>query len=226
MPNQVGTPIAGNTPAAYTNPSATADYLQSPLNNTGYAVQASSPGAPGIASVDTESQKATYGYATTSFTPPATPTDVLEIAGFAGGVTRIKRIAVYGLCTANANASGVVQLIRRSTADNGTVSTTLTMVKHDFNDPGASSTVKLWSQTVTQGTTTGIMHAQRFTYGCTIAPSTSAVGAVWDFTNRNDKGIVLRGTTDSLTVNLAGATLPTGGTIDLDILFTEETSAY
>lgn len=215
--------LNASIPAAYLGLPLQIEYIFNPINGS-YYPQVSAQGAPGVQAMDTESQKATYAYATSSFTPPATPTDVLEIIGAANTVTRIKRISVFGLATANANASGPVQLIRRSTIDTGTVSTTLTVVKHDFADGAALSTVKLWSQLVTQGTTTGVAHTQRLTYGQTIAPSTSAAGVIWDFTTRNEKAFILRGTTDSLVINLAGATLPTGATLDIDILFTEEPS--
>lgn len=185
------------------------------------ANQLGAPGAPGIDAVETETQKATYAYATASLTVAATPTDILTIAGSASVVTRVKRIAVYGISTAPGTLP--IALIRRSAANVGGTSTSPTVLKHDINDATASSTVQLYTANATTlGATTGTIHNGILVTGSTVGVTTSGQFLVWDFTTRNDKALVLRGATDVLAINGNGATVPGGGSFTFDIEFTEE----
>lgn len=215
----IGTPssVAG-PPGAYGQPVLSG--VTSPVSGA-FAAQSSAPGAPGVTNADIESQKYSYSYATASFTAAATPTDILEIIGNPGVVTRIKNVQITALCTAAANSIGPVQIIRRSVNNTGSGSTTVTPMKRDFSDPAASSTVKFWTTNPTQGATTGVMQAQLLAYG-NVTVTTGLNEVFWDFSVRNDKAIVLRGATDSVTLNLAGATLPTGASFTFEVAFTEE----
>lgn len=187
----------------------------------GIAVQLSAPGAPGINAVETESQKATYAYATASFTLAATPTDILTLAGSASVVTRIKRISVFGISTAPGTLP--ISIVRRSTANSGGTSTSPTIMKHDISSATASTVVQLYTaNTTTLGTTTGIIHNGRIVTASTVGVTTSGQALVWDFTVRNDEALVLRGAADIIAINGNGATVPGGGSFDLDVEFTEE----
>jgi hypothetical protein len=47
---------------------------------------------------------------------------------------------------------------------------------------------------------------------------------VWDFSTRQDKALILRGTTDFIAINGNGATVPAGGAIDYEIEIEEDNS--
>ena len=62
------------------------------------------------------------------------------------------------------------------------------------------------------------MHAQTLNLGAAGA----AGSIVWDFTNRNEKAIVLRGVARNLSLNWGGAAVPSGTVCSIDISFSEE----
>ena len=47
---------------------------------------------------------------------------------------------------------------------------------------------------------------------------------VWEFATRQDKAVLLRGVSDFLYINLGGAAVPAGGTIDYEIEIEEDAS--
>ena len=47
---------------------------------------------------------------------------------------------------------------------------------------------------------------------------------VWDFATRQDKAMILRGSTDYLMINLNGAAIPSGGVFDFEIETEEDNS--
>lgn len=194
--------------------------LVSPVNGA-IASSLGAPGIPGVSAVETESQKPTYSYATSGFTVASTPSDILTIAGSASVTARIKRIAISG--TSTAPGTMVFALTRRSTANSGGTSTSPTILKHDISSPAAASVVQLYTaNTTTLGTTTGIVHNARVLTASTVGVTTSGRSVVWDFTNRNEEALVLRGAADIIAINGGGATVPGSGSFDFDILWTEE----
>lgn len=169
-------------------------------------------------SVATEGVRATYCYASQANTPAATPTDIFKIAGSATKVIRITRIAIGGIATTAGYLK--IALVRRSTAGSGGTSTTVIGGKHDTNDPTASATLTLFTANPTVGTAVATLHNGRVFLP--LVTATGSAGLVWDFTQRNEEGIVLRGTTDILAINGVGDTVPSGGVLDLDITWLEE----
>lgn len=188
---------------------------RSPVSGNG-AVALSSPGAPGIQAVDTESQKATYSYATASITPAATPTELFNISGATGKVIRIKKIAMDLSSTVSGKIN--VALIKRSTAASGGTSASGTVNKFDSNDVTASASILSFTANPTVGTTVSI--AEAFALPSGAAP----VAVVRDYSTRNDESMVLRAG-EYLGVNGLGSALPNADArINFTIEWTEESS--
>ena len=184
-------------------------------NQTGSPVIGTARAATAIS---TEGVRATYSYSSQANTPAATPTDIFKIAGSATKTIRITRIAIGGI----AGTAGwlKIALVRRSTAGSGGTATNPTAMKHDTNDPAATATLTLYTANPTVGTAVGTLHASRVFLP--LVTVTSAPQTVWEFTHRNEEGIVLRGTTDILCINGVGDTVPASGVLDIDVTWIEE----
>jgi len=172
-----------------------------------------------------EHRKPTFRYAGT-FTPVATPTDVIMIKGSATKTLRVKRIALGGVATSNGNMPA--QLIRRSTqfTTQGTaVFNAVTAGGYDTSDAAATGAVAtIGTANITSlGTAVGGSLGQGRLFLSTTSTGTPSP-LVWDFATRQDKPIILRGVSDFLFVNLVGAAVPAGGVIDYEIQIEEDAS--
>lgn len=187
----------------------------SPVSNTGNAGY-STPGAPGVQAVATESLKATYSYATASITPAATPTELFNISGAAGKVIRIKKIAMDLSSTVSGKIN--VALIKRSSAASGGTSASGTVNKFDSADVTASASILSFTANPTVGTTVSI--AEVFALPSGAAP----VAVVRDYSTRNDESMVLRAG-EYLGINGLGSALPNADArINCTIEWTEESA--
>ena len=198
--------------------------LQDPVTGT-FFNELGAPGAPGIQLSSVDGVKATYRAAILAFTPVATPTDVLVMQGSASRTVRLKRLVVQGAATASGNMP--CQILRRSSAGTlgSAVLTALTAAKHDINDPAPTATVSTvgTANLTTLGQSAGVLGAGRIQL--TAAGSGTVINPLdWEFSTRSDKALVLRGASDFLCVNLNGAAVPAGGTIDIEIEWEEDNS--
>jgi hypothetical protein len=171
-----------------------------------------------------EHRKPTFKYAGT-FTPVATPTDVLMIKGSATTTLRIKRIALGGVATANGNM--LATLLRRSTqyTTQGTaVFNTVTAGKMDPSDASATGVVStIGTANLTSVGTLVANLGQSRLFMPTTATGTPAP-LVWEFATRQDKALIVRGVSDFIFLNLNGGAVPAGGVIDYDIEIEEDAS--
>jgi hypothetical protein len=161
----------------------------------------------------------TYKYSSLGNTPAATPTDLFTIAGAAGKTIRITKIVIGGAATTAGQLNPLI--IRRSVVDTGGTSTNPAAQSRDINNVAAAATLTLYTVSPTGlGTTVGTLDS------CRLYLQVAATGApdVCAFTYgvNDDQLLVLRGATDVLALNFAGATVPTAGTIDIDVEWTEE----
>lgn len=183
------------------------------------------PGTTGVAAVNSEGIKSTYRYSVTAITPVATPTDFLLIQGSATMTGRIKSIRIDGKCTTTAGKI-IVQLLRRSTAGTigSAVLTPISPMKHDPSDSVPTLTVS-YVQTANYGTP-GTLVAQGGVRRLflNLDASGASTPAVWEFADKQDKPIFVRGTSDYLWINLAGSTLPTATVLDLECEIEEDIS--
>lgn len=194
-------------------------------------VPAGGSSAPGSSArlMSSDGYKATYRYCNApgsggqGTAPVATPTDFIQIVGSATMTGRIKRIALWGISTAA--GSMLANLVRRSTIGTigSAVVTGITGGKHDPNDAAPSVTVGTigTANWTTPGTAAGQLGAQILTFSNAGAVSRPCI---WDFSNRMDKALILRGVSDWIYVNLNGDTLPTGGKITFEIEIEEDNS--
>jgi hypothetical protein len=158
----------------------------------------------------------------------AAPTDVIIIQGSATKTVRVKKVKVYGQATAQ--GSMPVLLVRRSTAGTlgSAVLTAVTANKHDTNDATATAVVSTvgTANITTPGTLVGVaLEAGRLGMPA-LATGTAGDGQalLWDYATRSDKALVLRGTSDYLAINFAGAAIPAGGVVDFVIEAEEDNS--
>ena len=185
------------------------------FNGTTYDRQRSAVGTVGIPSSNTEGTKASYSIAG-AVTLAATPSDVVIINGSGTKTVRVLRVEVSIGATAAGFAD--VVLIKRSAANTAGASTTPTPVPNDANDAAATSVVTVYTGNPTPGAAVGNVRWVKM--GVTAADQ--VVTQLWNFTQNNDKAIVLRGTAQGLAINLNGDALLTGEVFSYSIEWTEE----
>lgn len=191
------------------------------FNGTTMDRQRSAAGTTGVAAANTEGTKATYSYSSISNTPAAAATDILTITGSGSKTVRITKIVVTGNATAQAAFS--MLLVRRSTADSGGTSSTPAALKYDTSDGAATAVVTLYTANpASLGTTVGTVKAFRVPLVINTFAAPGIQTVVFDFTTRNEKGLVLRGTSDILAINGNAGTISAGGVLDFDVTWTEE----
>lgn len=183
--------------------------------------------------VTSEGGIATYRYCKLGFAPVATPTDWLIIQGSATRTCRIKFIKFTGVATANGTMP--VQLIRRSTAGTpgSAILTAIPAALHDIGDatnpadPAATATVSTvgtanYTTVGTQNPTNGVLCVDRLSLATT-ATGLPTEQVRWDFAYHEDKSLYLRGASDFICINGAGAAVPAGAAIDVEIEIEEGT---
>lgn len=170
--------------------------------------------------------KATYAAAAT-FTPAATPTDIITIHGSATKNVRVISLFV----TTTTTAAGSIQLYvaKRSTADSGAGFNPATAVPFDSTDGAATANVGHWTTNPTLGTLVGNTNIVRL--ATPVATPASFAGIVedagkellpWYAHSVLDKPITLRGVAQCLAVHFAGAALVAGQTHAYRVVWIEE----
>lgn len=164
------------------------------------------------------SSKATYMVGVAGLAPAAAATDILEIIGSATKIVRVLGISISGVATA-AGAFDFL-LTKHSVVDSGGTSTTPTIAPVDSTQAAATAVVKAYTANPTVGTSVGTVVSRKATV-TTAAGAIPEVPLVITFGGGAGKEIVLRDNTESLCLNLNGATM-TGGSLNVDLIFTEE----
>lgn len=184
-----------------------------------------SKGEPlGIAPVEIKDRSiATYSAGTAPLTAANTATDIFTITGSASKVVRIRKMGFAASATNPTSAN--ILIVKRSTANTGGTSTLLTNVPNDSDDLAGTATVRSYTANPTLGTTIGNIRSYKMTI-----PQTTPLGGVGGgpineitFGNIGDKAIVLRGTSEVLSVNLNSTTI-TGNSFNIFVEWTEEDS--
>lgn len=140
------------------------------------------------------------------FDPAAAATDAFTITGSATKTVRVRYLSLDAVSTANSQLP--VFLVKRGSADTGGTSTSPTAVPLDSADPAGTAVCTAYTANPTLGTTIGAVRTttQPFTSSSSaIPPEVMRFGAP-----HGDKSLVLRGTSQQLAVNYAGATIPSG----------------
>lgn len=174
----------------------------------------------GVLISSSDGLKATYRYFSAGNTPAATPTDVFTLTGSLTKTVRIKSIILSGLATTAGQF--VWTLVRRSSGNGSGTSTTPTAFPSDVNDPNATAVMTLYTANpATLGTAVGNVRGGRLFHNVSTAQNDRLV---WDFTVNTDKALILRGSSDIVAINGAGATLPAGASLDIEIEWEEDLS--
>lgn len=163
-----------------------------------------------------------------TFTPAATPSDIIKIIGSA---TKTIRVVSLKLVTTN-TAAGSQQffLIKRSADDTGGTFVAATLVPVDSNNSAATAVVGHYTANpAALGTAVGTLRTERVASPVAVPATFAGVkeDAGFDFLSLGsnmllDQPITLRGTTQVLAVNFNGAALVAGQTHAYSIVWIEE----
>jgi len=171
---------------------------------------------------------ATYSYAQNTFAPVAAATDIWQLAGAAGVVTKVRYVMLSG--TAAALRKQGVSLIKRSTATSGTTSTNPTISKMDTADATPASVITEWTTLPSGGVGTIIAAAANDTFMMGIV-ATSVLDidrAIFNYHGQDMKPITLGGSglKEYLCVNfltgVAAVSTISSDKLDFQILWTEQ----
>lgn len=163
-----------------------------------------------------------------TFTPAATPTDLLKIVGSATKTIRV--VSVELVTTNTAAGSQQLQVIKRSTDDTGGTFVAATAVSADSADAAATAVVGHYTANpAALGTAVGTVRTKRVASPAAVPASFAgvAVDAGVQLLDtlpgaQLNQPIVLRGITQVLAVNFAGAALVAGQTHAYTIVWIEE----
>lgn len=166
------------------------------------------------------SAKQVYSANINNLTPPATPTDMVTITGSA--TATVKVLAMELMATTTAAGTQTFFIVKRSTANTVGTSTSPTNVPHDSNDAASTAVVRSYTANPTPGVTVGTVDAKKI-FTPAVSSVTTPYLTIFDFTRDGlDQGIVLRGTSQVLALNFAGAALPAGLNLTVNIVWVEE----
>ena len=162
--------------------------------------------------------KNTYSAAIITSNLASSTTDFFTITGSSTKTVRIT--AIYCGFTGGGKVISV-HLLKRSSANSGGTSTTLTQVPHDSANPAATSTVRIYTANPSGlGTLVGAIRADR-TNSPLSSSTTNPEDIIYEFSTRGCQAIVLRGAQEVLAFNMNGDTL-SGGAVTAFVEWTEE----
>jgi hypothetical protein len=164
-----------------------------------------------------EEVRYTYSAANAAYTPPATPTDLVNLIGSATKLIRVSRVEIYATQTTAATQS--FHLIRRTAANTAGTRVTATPGTYATANPAVTAT---YGHHTANPSALGAGTTLRTWRDLVPAPATARQGVPlvsWVFENGQP---ILSGVAESLAVNFAGAALPAGLTIVVVMEWTEE----
>lgn len=190
--------------------------------NTNNVFWAKALGTLAAGNVSTEGTRATYSVSITNVAAAGSATDVFTITGVSNKTVHINRIFVSGIATAASAA--MVTVVKRSTANSGGTSVSpFAIVPLDSASGAAGASVVAYTANPTLGTLVGTVDCVRATF-TTTAGAIPNVPTVFNYGTTNNQSLILRGTSQQVSVNLSGQSI-TGLTLDLKIEWTEDTDS-
>ncbi len=151
----------------------------------------------------------TYMLATATFTPVATATDIFTFNGSSTKTVRLLRLILSGTQTTAGNL-GTISIIKRSTAGSGGTPVTATLIPVDSGFSVSTVTAQHYTANPTVGTPVGTIWNPR---GLLAQPSTNNSGIYFDVNFQdilNGCPVTLRGTSETIAINMGGGALPSG----------------
>lgn len=160
----------------------------------------------------------TYAASSGYFTPYATPTDIITISGSSTTTVKVTRVTLSSTQT----TAGINNwfLNKLSAADTGGTSTGVTAVPMDSANAAATASVLKYTVIPTPGTTVGTVRSV-----AALSPAASSVynGEITLFDDQfTGQPIVLRGIAQTLNLNYAGAAVPAGLSMCVNVYWTEQ----
>lgn len=161
----------------------------------------------------------TYSYAVDDLAVAALATDVFTITGSGTKTVRITRLEIS--CSSSTGIAVDFDLIKRSAANTGGTSSTITAAPHDSANGAATATIRAYTvNPAAVGAPVATVRSDRTVVFSGVTQPTQVV--TWDFGSlRNAQEVTLRGTSEVLSINLDGATI-VGGVCDIDAELVEE----
>ena len=188
------------------------------VNITGVPVAARADG--NVLSISSNGTRATFRYVAQDITPVATATDVLVLTGSATKVIRVTKVEVVGTATTASIYDHYI--VKRTTANTGGTSTNVTAAKSDSADDAQTAALALYTANPSAVGTGIAVEAHKTYLSASATPGAAALPSSYEFGVRNDKAIVLRGTSESLAINFNGQAVPTGASLYLSFEWTED----
>lgn len=169
---------------------------------------------------------ATFSAAGSAFAQVATPTVWLVIQGSASKTVRIRRIELSGAATAAGSMPAVVARCSSAGTPGSAALTAVTAAEHDSSGASATAVVSTVGSAnyTTPPTVVANVGAGRVNMVALGSAATSSAGnpLVFDFGVGGESALVLRGTSEFITISASGAAIPAGGVNDYRIVWTEE----
>lgn len=159
--------------------------------------------------------KDSYSASVSALAVAVNPTDIFTIIGSATKVIRIT--SVHLTATRTTSGTTTIQLIKRSQPNSGGTSSATTTVPYDSTSPSATAVVLSYTANPTLGTAVGAVDSIKKHISSTNNPLDETI---WEFGSRPTKAIILRGVSESLSINLGGSAIA-GGNFDMTIEWTE-----
>lgn len=167
----------------------------------------------------TDNTEAVYRASTPVFTTAASATDIFNFKGSSTKTVYIRKIVWKQANLTAGSTTHTVYLLKRSTANSGGTSSAITAVPLDSSFPSATASGVYYTANPTVGTSLGALaHAYRF-YGA--YPDVEIEAVLTDAT-KGGSPIVLRGTSESVSVNYNGVTDGIGTSAVVDIEWSEK----
>lgn len=165
----------------------------------------------------TDNKETAYCGSTPVFTTAASATDIFNFKGSGTKTIYIRKI-VWRQATVSSTGTIQVYLLKRSTANSGGTSSALTAVPLDSNFASATASGVYYTANPTTGTSLGTISHCMLVSGGAIWPGT--IYTLFDST-KGGSPIVLRGTSESVSVNFNGVTNGIGNSV-VDIEWSEK----
>ena len=176
----------------------------------------SSYSSDSINAVPVDGSKITYSASVVGLAAALTATDIFTLTGSATKIIRIVSIRLSA--TQTTTTTNNILLIKRSTVNSLGISSASTAVPHDSASIAASATCLSYTANPTLGNSIGLIRVRKLYIATT---SSSVDECIWEFGDRPSQAVVLRGTLQSLAINLNGTTV-LGSSFNISIEWTEE----
>jgi hypothetical protein len=161
----------------------------------------------------------TYKACVLDLVTAALATDIFTISGSATKIIKLRDLQITGLQSLASTVD--ILIVKRSTADSGGTSTTITGIPVNSNNAAATAVVKAYTANPTLGALVGNIIATKVFISDNsksfTAPSDKSfldVNSLW-------QPIILNNNNETIAINLNGVTI-TGSSIDISIIWTEE----